>query len=53
MLSMLEICQDCADLLTVQKPDSLFDEDSQHNAVFLSVAKRLLIKFCVTATGRS
>lgn len=44
MLSMLEICQDCADLLTVQKPDSLFDEDSQHNAVFLSVAKKALDK---------
>lgn len=42
MASILEICQEAADLATVQRPDNLFDVSSQHNATFLSVAKDTL-----------
>lgn len=44
MNSILEICQECADLLAVQRPHDLFDKDSQHEAIFLSVAKTALDK---------
>ncbi|MBQ8630556.1 MAG: hypothetical protein IJ479_02430 [Alphaproteobacteria bacterium] len=44
MKSILEICQECADLLAVQRPNDLFDENSQHERIFLSVAKTALDK---------
>lgn len=42
MASILEICQEAADLTTTQRPSDLFDANSQHNATFLSVAKDTL-----------
>lgn len=42
MASILEICQDAADLTTTQRPSDLFDINSQHNSTFLSVAKDTL-----------
>lgn len=42
MSSILEICQDVADLATTQRPDDLFDKASQQNSTFLSVAKDAL-----------
>lgn len=42
MTSILEICRECADLQAVQRPDDLFDADSQHEKIFLSVAKSAL-----------
>ena len=38
-MNILEICQEVADIAAIQKPDSLFSRNSQHNASFLSVAK--------------
>ncbi len=42
MHSILEICQEAASLVATQKPNDLFDEDSQQEAVFLSIAKDTL-----------
>lgn len=42
MSSILEICQDVADLATTQRPNDLFDSGSQQNSTFLSVAKDTL-----------
>lgn len=42
MTSILEICQEAADLTTTQRPSDLFDINSQHNSTFLSVAKDTL-----------
>lgn len=42
MRNMLEICRAAADIAGIQKPENLFDDDSQHGAVFLSVAKQAL-----------
>lgn len=39
MPSILEICQEVADITSTQRPSDLFDVNSQHNAIFLSVAK--------------
>lgn len=39
MSSILEICQEVADITSTQRPTDLFDINSQHNAIFLSVAK--------------
>lgn len=38
-MNILEICQEVADITSTQKPTDLFDVNSQHNAIFLSVAK--------------
>ena len=38
MKNMLEICREAASLVAAQKPEDLFNEDSQQEAVFLSVA---------------
>ena len=38
-MNILEICQEVADIAAIQKPDSLFAGNSQHNSSFLSVAK--------------
>lgn len=42
MKNILEICQEAASLAATQKPLNLFNEDSQQEAVFLSVAKDTL-----------
>lgn len=42
MKNILEICQEAADLAAAQKPNDLFSETSQQEAVFLSVAKDTL-----------
>lgn len=42
MKNILEICQEAADLVAVQKPQDLFSENSQQEAIFLSVAKDTL-----------
>ncbi len=42
MKNILEICQDAASLAATQKPVDLFNEDSQQEAVFLSVARDTL-----------
>ena len=42
MAGILEICQDAAALVATQKPQSLFDTSSQHNAIFLSIARSTL-----------
>ncbi len=42
MKNMLEICREAASLVAAQKPEDLFNEDSQQEAVFLSVAKDTL-----------
>lgn len=42
MTSILEICQDAASLTATQKPQGLFNSDSQQEAIFLSVAKSTL-----------
>lgn len=39
MDSILEICQEVADITSTQRPTDLFDVNSQHNSIFLSVAK--------------
>lgn len=38
MVSILEICQEVADICATQRPTDLFSKD-QHNSIFLSVAK--------------
>lgn len=42
MKNILEICQEAADLIAVQRPEDLFSGTSQQEAVFLSVAKDTL-----------
>ena len=42
MKNILEICQEAADLTATQKPKDLFSDNSQQEAVFLSVAKDTL-----------
>lgn len=42
MKNILEICREAASLVAAQKPEDLFNEDSQQEAVFLSVAKDTL-----------
>lgn len=42
MKNILEICQEAADLTATQKPENLFSENSQQEAVFQSVAKDTL-----------
>lgn len=42
MKDMLHICQEVADLVATKRPENLFDENSQHEAIFLSVAKSAL-----------
>ena len=42
MKSILEICQDVADVACVQAPTTLFDKSSQNARIFLSVAKDAL-----------
>ncbi|MBR1605573.1 MAG: hypothetical protein IJ660_05660 [Alphaproteobacteria bacterium] len=42
MKNILEICQESADLLAVQRPEDLFSGISQQEAVFLSIAKDTL-----------
>ena len=38
MESILEICQEVADLAAVQKPNDLFDANNQHDRIFKSMA---------------
>lgn len=38
MDSILDICQEVADIAAVQKPKDLFDADSQHDRIFKSMA---------------
>lgn len=42
MNNMLYICQEAASLVATQKPEDLFNSDSQQEAIFLSVAKDTL-----------
>lgn len=42
MKNLLEICQEAASLVATQKPEDLFNPDSQQEAIFLSVAKDTL-----------
>lgn len=42
MDSILEICQEVADIAATQRPTNLFDSTSQQDAIFLSVAKNEL-----------
>jgi len=42
MTSILEICQEAADITATQRPEDLFERNVQHNAIFLSVAKNEL-----------
>lgn len=42
MKTILEICQEVADLAAVKRPDDLFNNSSQQNSIFLSVAKSAL-----------
>lgn len=42
MKTILEICREVADLAAVKRPDDLFNASSQHNSIFLSVAKSAL-----------
>lgn len=42
MKNILEICQEVADLSATKRPENLFDEGSQHDSIFLSVAKDTL-----------
>lgn len=42
MKSILEICQDAANLACIQAPATLFDESSQNSKIFLSVARDAL-----------
>ena len=39
MTNILEICQDVANLAAVQRPEDLFDTNSQQDSIFLSIAK--------------
>ena len=42
MKNILEICQETADLVAVQKPTDLFSSSSQHDGLFLSILKDTL-----------
>lgn len=42
MSNILEICQDAASLVATQKPQDLFNANSQQEAIFLSIAKSTL-----------
>jgi len=42
MKNILDICQEVADLVAVQKPKDLFSIHSQHDSLFLSIAKDTL-----------
>jgi len=42
MKTILEICREVADLAAVKRPDDLFNTASQHESIFLSVAKSAL-----------
>lgn len=42
MKNILEICCEVADLAATKRPLNLFDESSQHDSIFLSVAKDAL-----------
>lgn len=42
MNNILEICQEVADVTATQRPTDLFDKNSQHSAILLSVAKNEL-----------
>lgn len=42
MKTILEICREVADLAAVKRPNDLFNSDSQHESIFLSVAKSAL-----------
>ena len=42
MKTILEICREVADLAAVKRPNNLFNTDSQHESIFLSVAKSAL-----------
>ena len=39
MENVLSICQEAADMTAAQRPDDLFDQGVQHNAIFLAVLK--------------
>lgn len=39
MIDILSICQEAADITAAARPDNLFDQGVQHNAIFLSVIK--------------
>lgn len=39
MKSILEICQEVADIAATKRPEDLFNRNSQHEAIWLSVAK--------------
>ncbi len=39
MNNILSICQEAADMTAASRPDDLFNQNVQHNAIFLSVAK--------------
>ena len=42
MKNILAICQEVADLVAVQRPNDLFSAHSQHDSLFLSIAKDTL-----------
>lgn len=42
MKTILEICREVADLAAAKRPNDLFDENSQQESIFLSVAKSAL-----------
>lgn len=42
MESILNICQEVADIVATQRPDDLFETNFQNNAIFLSLAKNEL-----------
>ena len=42
MKTILEICREVADLAATKRPSNLFDESSQQESIFLSVAKSAL-----------
>ncbi|MDO4161885.1 MAG: hypothetical protein Q4D80_02625 [Pseudomonadota bacterium] len=42
MKTILEICREVADLAATKRPSDLFDENSQQESIFLSVAKSAL-----------
>ncbi len=42
MVGILDICRSAADITASQRPDDLFRVDTQHNAIFLSIAENEL-----------
>ena len=42
MKTILDICQEAADLAAVKRPEDLFNKNSQQDSIFLSVAKSTL-----------